>query len=168
MLGSLARKLRAFGFDTVYYRNGSDSGLIALATSEDRILLTSDRGLSELARARGALSLMIAGSKESRRLLSLRKGADAEGLVLQRGPPRCSLCNGELRQAPKAHLVGRIPAGVLRRHRLFFQCVHCGSFYWRGSHWKKLRWLETLLEQDPDALDSRRRQRSSRTGQADA
>jgi uncharacterized protein with PIN domain len=157
MLGSLARKLRAFGFDTVYYKDGSDSALLTLAASEGRVLLTSDRGLSELAGARGTESIVIAGSKESRRLVSLRMGADAKGLELRRGPPRCSLCNSGLHKMTRLQLEGRIPAGILRRHRLFYQCDLCGSVYWRGSHWKKLRWLEKLLEQNPYAIDSRRR-----------
>jgi len=157
MLGSLARKLRAFGFDTVYYRDGSDSDLLELAASEGRVILSSDRSLSERADARGTASLVITGSKESRRLVSLRMGAEAKGLVLRRGPPRCSLCNGDLRRTPGRQLVGDVPANVLGRHRLFYRCLDCGRIYWRGSHWKKLRWLERLLDPGPDAVDSRRR-----------
>ncbi len=44
MLGSLARKLRIFGFDTLYFKDGGDSELLKLAKSEGRILLTSDDG----------------------------------------------------------------------------------------------------------------------------
>ncbi|HMD78435.1 MAG TPA: Mut7-C RNAse domain-containing protein [Nitrososphaerales archaeon] len=148
MLGSLARKLRAFGFDTIYYKDGEDSTLLELAASEGRVLLTSDRALSERADNRRIMSLVIMGSKESKRLVSLRFAADAKGLVLVRGPPRCSLCNGNLERSPRSELANRLPAGVLSRHRLFYRCVLCGMVYWRGSHWKKLRWLEKRLEQD--------------------
>ena len=166
MLGSLARKLRAFGFDTVYYKDGNDSALLDLATSEGRVLLSSDRTLSEQADARKTACLVITGSKESRRLVSLRTGADAKGLVLRSGPPRCSMCNGDLHRTPGSQLAGSIPARVLGRHRLFYRCVDCGRVYWRGSHWKKLRWLEKLLDQGPDPDDTRRRQRSGRPGKA--
>ena len=166
MLGSLARKLRAFGFDTVYYKDGSDSDLLDLAASEGRVILSSDRSLSERAEARRMTSLVITGSKESQRLVSLRTGAEASGLLLGRGPPRCSLCNGDLLKTPKSDLVGSIPARVLRRHRLFYRCLDCGMIYWRGSHWKKLRWLEKLLDPGPDAVDSRRRQGGGRPGEA--
>ena len=50
MLGSLARKLRALGFDTAYYKSGDDLGIITLAARSSRIILTADRSLASLAR----------------------------------------------------------------------------------------------------------------------
>ena len=154
MLGSMARKLRAFGFDTIYYKDGNDSDLLKLAASEGRVLLTSDVALSELAGARKVKSLVISGSKEGARLSSLKAAAEARGVVLTKGPRRCSVCNGELHTAAKVELEGRIPAGVIGRHRLFHRCDRCGRIYWRGSHWKKLRWLERRLLQTRDDVDS--------------
>ena len=145
MLGSLARKLRAFGFDTSYFREGNDADLLALARSEERVLLTSDRSLAELARARAVPVLTITGSKEGARILSLRRAAIAGGVGLQRGPPMCSVCNGSLVALGRAEAAGHVPLSVTKRHRLFFRCEVCGRYYWRGAHWKKLRWLERRL-----------------------
>ena len=47
MLGSLARKLRIFGYDTLYFREGSDAELERVAIAEDRVIVTADRGLAE-------------------------------------------------------------------------------------------------------------------------
>lgn len=145
MLGSLARKLRAFGFDTSYYRGGEDSDLIRLASSDGRIVLSSDKSLVDRARARKLAALLITGGTEGKRISSLGSGAIDAGLMLSRGEPRCSVCNGNLERIPRAKVKGRVPPLVETRHRLFYRCLACGKYYWRGSHWKKLRWLERQL-----------------------
>ena len=149
MLGSLARKLRAFGFDTPYFKEGDDAALISLAREEKRVLLTSDGSLSRRARSRHVPALLITGSKESQRISSLRAAAKVAGIRIESGTRRCSVCNGRLRALRRADVSGSVPASVERRHRLFFQCVECGHRYWRGTHWKKLRWLERRLGANP-------------------
>lgn len=145
MLGSLARKLRAFGFDTSYYRGGEDSDLIRLASSDGRVVLSSDKSLVDRARAQKVAALLITGRTESKRISSLRSGAIDASLTLARGEPRCSICNGNLERIPRTKVKGRVPPSVETRHRLFYRCLECGKYYWMGSHWKKLRWLERRL-----------------------
>ena len=149
MLGSLARKLRAFGFDTSYFREGEDADLLALASTEGRVVLTSDRSLVERARARRLPALLITGKEDSGRIASLREAARAGRVNLVRGPPLCSVCNGKLEVLAKSNVAGRVPLPVEKRHRLFFRCMDCGRYYWRGGHWKKLRWLERRLGETP-------------------
>jgi len=144
MLGSLARKLRALGFDAYYYRSGDDSGLRALAAREGRIILTADRSLAARANAAGVRAIIALGESDGQRVSSISRAADASGIDLVRGDPLCSLCGGELRVAKKTEVLG-VPPAVLRRHRLFFECVTCGQVYWRGSHWKKLMSLARRL-----------------------
>jgi len=43
MLGKIARKLRMFGFDTIYDPNIDDIDILATAKCKGRIVLTSDR-----------------------------------------------------------------------------------------------------------------------------
>jgi len=154
MLGSLARKLRAFGFDTSYFKEGDDSDLIAIAASEGRVVLTADRSLAARARAKRVHTLLVTGSKDSERISSLTKGAKADGLSLLGGPPLCSICNGNLISLRRREVAGRVPPSVLRRHRSFYRCEDCGQYYWRGAHWKKLRWLERRLGEKPNAAVS--------------
>jgi uncharacterized protein with PIN domain len=61
MLGSLARKMRVLGFDTLYYSDGNDEGIMRIAKSEDRVVLTADRSLAERARTRRPSVLLISG-----------------------------------------------------------------------------------------------------------
>ncbi len=142
MLGSLARKLRAFGFDAAYYREGGDRGLLELARSEGRVILTSDRALAAAAHSSALPALLITGRTDRARLSSLVKSASASAITLVRGDSLCSLCGGGLTRVPRGEAAASLPASVARRHRLFFRCTKCGKMYWRGSHWKKLRRLE--------------------------
>jgi uncharacterized protein with PIN domain len=147
MLGSLARKLRALGFDAAYYRSGGDSDLLGLAPREGRIILTADRSLAARAEAKGVMAILLAGSSDRQRVGSLARGAAARGIALVRGDSLCSLCGGALRTMMKGEATGKAPPAVIRRHRLFFECTACGQVYWRGSHWKKLMSLARSLEQ---------------------
>jgi uncharacterized protein with PIN domain len=146
MLGSLARKLRALGFDAAYYRSGGDSDLLGLALREGRIILTADRSLVARADAKGARAILLAGTSDGERVGSLARGAAARGMALVRGEPLCSLCGGALRTVEKGEASGKVPPAVVRSHRLFFECSSCGQMYWRGSHWKKLMSLARRLK----------------------
>ena len=142
MLGSLARKLRAFGFDTTYYASGGDEGMIKHAGAERRVILTSDKVLFARATSVRLPALLIEGKTDGRRISSLLRKARAARVLIRRGAPLCSLCNGELARVSRKEASSMVPASVWRRHRLFFHCLKCGQSYWRGGHWKKLSGLE--------------------------
>src|SRR5438477_2617584 len=71
MLGSMARKLRIFGFDTLYFKDGSDSDLEAIARKEGRVILTSDKSLAVHSLRRGVRAILVEGSSDKARLLSI-------------------------------------------------------------------------------------------------
>ncbi|MDE1852951.1 MAG: hypothetical protein KGI38_04280 [Thaumarchaeota archaeon] len=145
MLGSLARKLRALGFDAAYFKDGTDSELLSRTGSEGRVMLTSDRSLASRARAKGIKVMLLRGKSDGRRVAEIGRGSEAVGVRLVRGDPLCSLCGGELEALGKKDVRGRVPQSVEGRHRLFFRCKSCGHYYWRGTHWKKLRSLANRL-----------------------
>ncbi len=145
MLGSLARKLRIFGFDTVYFREGPDSDLERIARSEGRVILTSDRALLEHSRRRGLRALCVTGKSERARIERLREEARAAGTELNPGAPRCALCNRVLARVARAEVEADLPSSIARRHRLYFRCTGCDKLYWRGRHWSRLRGLSSLM-----------------------
>jgi uncharacterized protein with PIN domain len=145
MHGSLARKLRAFGFDASYYRGGGDEGILEAADRENRIILSSDRALVARAASGPVPAFLLKGKTDGLRLRELSTAAAGLGIALRRGDPLCSLCGDDLQELKRADVVGLVPPSVERRHRLFYRCYSCGHFYWRGSHWKKLRSLADLL-----------------------
>ena len=149
MLGSLARKLRAVGFDTLYYGEGDDSGMIDICRRERRVLLTADRLLTERADELGITVISVSGRTDRNRMSGMVSAARLRGLSLTSGESRCSLCNGLLAQISPRDAEKSVPAEVARRHRLFWRCAGCGQVYWRGGHWKKLRSLGKLFESEP-------------------
>ena len=110
MLGSLARKLRIFGFDTLYFREGSDAELEMVARTETRIILTSDRALLEHAVRAGLPALMMSGKGDRARLESLIAQADDADIGIS------SLVLFALVEGHRAQLfqVGRRRFGTLR------------------------------------------------------
>ncbi|HEV2138764.1 MAG TPA: Mut7-C RNAse domain-containing protein [Nitrososphaerales archaeon] len=145
MLGSLCRKLRALGFDTAYYKAGKDSGIITLALAQNRVILTSDRSLAATAPSKGIVAILVEGKNDGERISAISRAAAAAGTRLVRGDPLCSICGGNLFTLQRVDVLGEVPSSVILRHRLFYRCASCGKYYWRGSHWKKLRSLSRRL-----------------------
>jgi len=149
MLGSLVRKLRAFGFDTLYYKEGDDEGIIRAARSTGRILVTADRRLAAASEKSRVTVLLVSGATDSKRIRSMIAGAEAKGLSLEPGESLCSLCNGPLVQVRRENVASKLPRLVAARHRRFLECTECHKLYWRGSHWKKLRRLRRYFVAQP-------------------
>ncbi|QQG49240.1 MAG: hypothetical protein HY247_02710 [archaeon] len=160
MLGSLARKLRAFGVDSLYYKHGNDEGLIQIAREQGRVVVTADRALAARARSKGVRAVLVIGISDSGRIASMAKEFEEAENPLRLGAPRCSVCNGTLQAIAKRDLRGRVPRASEERHRLFYACSECGKVYWKGSHWKKLRSLERRLREKSIASVARRGRRS--------
>lgn len=153
MLGSLARKLRIFGFDTSYFSEGDDLELEALARRERRVILTSDKRLFARSAERGARAILVEGRTDRDRLRSIARHV-GPGVTLRLGggqESRCAVCNGELELIGRREAVAsKIPPKVIGRHRLFYVCKSCSRFYWRGKHWERLRRLSDSLKNTKD------------------
>jgi len=149
MLGSLARKLRAFGFDSAYYKDATDSAILSSCARQGRVLVTADRELAARAGKRGLSALLVSGQSDRARLLQMIAASRETGLRLTRGEPRCSVCDGRLVGLAAVEARKKVPESVAGRHRLFYSCSNCGRVYWRGGHWKKLRSLEALFKRQP-------------------
>ena len=130
MLGTLARWLRALGYDTRYFGQADDRDLRQVATREDRVLVTRDRRLALLAEPRACL-ITAEGVDEQ-----LAEVVAALGLAAdeERWLSRCLDCNTPLAPRTPDEVSGRVPARVLANHQAFFECPGCGKVYWPGSH----------------------------------
>jgi len=127
MLGSLARKLRILGFDTVYDPKSEDSELRSSAMSSGRILLTGDFELFKSAKRSDIDTILINSSSERNRLFEVLHGSGRIAIQTDQIVSRCSECNGELYETAKKN-----------RNSAVYSCRACGKSYWKGSHWKKL------------------------------
>lgn len=129
MCGGLRSYLRMCGHDTVYALDRgieADDRLLAIAREEDRTLITRDRRLAT--RADTAILLETTDTESQLRALY---NAGIELTLVE--PTRCSRCNGRLEPA-----IGPRPE-YAPPERPAWQCVDCGQWFWKGSHWNRVR-----------------------------
>jgi len=155
MLGSLARKLRVFGYDTSYCRGRDDSYVIGAARKEGRAIITADRLLASRAAKLGVAIFLVRGRSDGERLDEIATLAEKLGKALVAEESRCSLCNRPLIPVSKEKVGKALPPGVLARHRLFYHCTRCDRFYWRGAHWKRLRRLRVRISTQLEAASGK-------------
>jgi uncharacterized protein with PIN domain len=130
MLGSLARKLRILGYDTVYDPKSEDDDLRTSAAANDRILLTGDFELFKSAKRFNINTILINSLSERDRLVEVLRETGTIEIHPDQIISRCSQCNGEL-----------YDSGKMSRNSTVFSCRTCGKNYWKGSHWNKLNAL---------------------------
>ena len=134
-LGRLAGYLRMLGFDTLYRNDYHDQELALISATEDRILLTRDRGL--LKRGIVVRGYYVRETSPRQQVLEiLRRYKSAEQIVPFR---RCIRCNGLLRLAPKEEVYERLPAKTRHEFDEFRVCDTCGSVFWKGSHYAPMQ-----------------------------
>ncbi len=141
MLGSLARKLRIYGFDTLYDTSLNDDQLVRLANTKQLILLTSDKELFARALRAGIQSILLTEENDAERLVTVFRTLKVSSCDIDAEKSRCASCNGELLTANRSDLKASLPDTILKRHEQFYICKHCGKVYWKGGHWSRLESL---------------------------
>ena len=151
MLGSVARKLRIFGFDTAYLAHTDDDQVLKAGVEQGRIILTADKEFFKRIVKHGAGGILVDGSDDLADLAHILGKLQITAIAVALGS-RCASCNGML----EGRAIGQVevPAAVARRHSEFYQCATCGKVYWEGGHMKKLRVFAGALERRLNA-DSR-------------
>ena len=151
MLGSVARKLRIFGFDTAYLAHTDDDQVLKAGVEQGMIILTADKEFFKRIVKHGADGILVDGSDELADLAHILGKLQITAVAIELGS-RCASCNGML----EGRTIGQVevPAAVTRRYREFYQCTICGKVYWEGGHMKKLRMFASALEKRLNA-DSR-------------
>jgi uncharacterized protein with PIN domain len=135
MLGSLARWLRIGGVDSEYRRDIDDEELIKEAQNTGRILLTRDAVLVQRAKKNCVDAFLIPFIKDREILRLLIK---VYSLKLDVEKSRCPKCNGTLSSIQREDVKPRVPEGTWNNAFEFWECLLCGSVYWRGSHWENI------------------------------
>jgi uncharacterized protein len=131
-LGALARRLRLLGVDTAYRNDAVDAELVEQAGTDDRLLLTQDRGL--LRRRALHRAAYVRGSSPDDQLADV-----LDRFRLPLAPyTRCTACGGALQSVPKAEVVDLLEPGTRRTQRDFARCRSCRRVYWRGAHSARL------------------------------
>jgi uncharacterized protein with PIN domain len=143
MCGGLARWLRVLGVDTSYTPGIEDRALVEHALAECRAVISADGKLFER-------RVFVSGQLEGFRLpvglaLTEQVRCVVRGMRLTPGPPRCTLCNGELEAVSRADVADVVPARSLIWVREFFHCTVCAHVFWEGTHWRRIHTLRDRL-----------------------
>ena len=133
-LGTLARKLRLFGFDTLFRNDFSDREIVELSLRESRIILTRDRGILKQGAVRHGY--WIRNNEPKDQLKEVVKRLQLEDNL--KPFTRCSKCNGLLHSVNKSILQDRLPKDTIQIFDKFVECECCKSIYWQGSHYKHI------------------------------
>ncbi|HVX03352.1 MAG TPA: Mut7-C RNAse domain-containing protein [Nitrososphaera sp.] len=146
MLGSVARKLRIFGFDTLYVPNTSDNEVLRLAAEQDRIILTADKELFKRIIKRGAQGVLVEGTGDLDDMAHIFAKLGISTDFTSRIGSRCTSCNGTLAPRRPEEAGRLVPANVLALHDGFWQCADCKKVYWEGGHLGRIRAFAKSLE----------------------
>ena len=148
MVGRLAKWLRGFGFDTLYYRRLEFTSIQRLLDDSARFFLTRNVKL-----ARRFPTSRVVFIEHDRLAGQLRQVMATFHVDLgQRAGARCMRCNDLLRAAPREEVFGRVPEYIYYVHDAFFQCPRCRRYYWEGSHRQRMQaWLDAELKNPPSS-----------------
>ncbi|MDD4875934.1 MAG: Mut7-C RNAse domain-containing protein [Dehalococcoidales bacterium] len=136
--GKLVKWLRIIGYDTLFFKNGDDSCLIAAALAEKRVILTRDTHIIERRIVTsGQLNVILLQSdnpeqqmKQVIKTMTLNCGLDPFMICLE--------CNQPLLKKSKQEVKYLIPPYVYRTQNQYMACPACCRIYWRGTHWQKM------------------------------
>lgn len=133
-LGTLARRLRLLGFDTLYRNDYRDPEIIAIAMRERRIVLTRDRGI--LRNRCVTHGYLVRSTNPTEQLREVLERFD---LREQLSPfTRCLRCNGGISPVARERIEHLLEPLTKGHHDEFYRCSDCGHVYWKGSHYQRL------------------------------
>jgi len=154
-LGKLAAHLRMLGFDSWYCSNCQDEKLAQISASQQRTLLSRDRGL--LKRSIVTQGYLVREAKPEQQLIEVVNRFDLSGLI---APCRlCLHCNAPLWPVAKELINDRLLPDTRQRYHEFHICPHCDRVYWKGSHYQR---MIRVIEHTIDAAKMGRPERFDR------
>lgn len=149
-LGRLATYLRLLGLDALYSNHGDDPNLARNSQTEERILLTRDRGL--LMRSIVARGYWVRAIDSRRQVVEVVRRYD---LVPSFAPlSRCLRCNTPLHPIAKKAIIDRLPPRTRLYYDEFAICDTCDRLYWKGSHYERMLAFADWVRQTASQGDS--------------
>ena len=134
-LGKLATSLRMLGFDTLYRNDYADEELAHISSTEERILLTRDRGV--LMRSIVSHGYYVRATDPQRQVVEVLQRFDLFTSVTPFR--RCLRCNGLLEPVSKETITNQLPSLIQQTVDEFHRCEKCSQIYWKGSHYERMQ-----------------------------
>lgn len=141
MLGSVARKLRIFGFDTLYVAHAPDEEILKIGMEQGRVILTADKELFKRVVKAGTAGVLVGGASDLEDLVHILVKNRVTSVSLDGIGSRCSVCNGFLEARTHTQVKDSLPDKVAELQSEFYQCTSCGKVYWEGGHLRRIRSL---------------------------
>ena len=136
MLGTLAKWLRIYGFDTFYANSEMDDNeLINISKNEKRVLITRDKNLLQKARKEKIKAIEINTTDIDQQI---NKVINQEKVDTSNILSRCILCNTEIEEIKKEKVKQMVPKRVFEANEKFWFCPKCKKVYWKGTHYEKM------------------------------
>lgn len=136
MLGTLAKWLRLFGFDTFYVNSETkDEELLQVAKKEDRVIITRDKQLIARVKKEKLPVIEVNTTDLDEQLNLVLKNVDIDQKAIL---SRCSVCNTILYEVKKSGVKGKVPGKVFENNEKFWFCSKCNKLYWMGTHYDKI------------------------------
>ncbi len=134
MLGRLARRLRAIGYDAKYVGFSDDRELSLVSLRENRVILTRHSKISP----RKSWKLIFIKSNNPDE--QLKQVVETLKLELKKDElfSVCSICNAAVLPVGKESVKSKVPGYVYKTLDEFSACPSCGRIYWRGTHYDLL------------------------------
>ena len=135
-LGRLAKWLRAIGYDAMSVEGKVKiPQLLALATSEDRMVLTR---LKRLKGHKGTPVIYISCDRIKEQVEEVKRSAGVQPTVRHLFK-RCLLCNIDVKPISKEKIKQQVPPYVFETQNSFSICPSCRRIYWAATHYDRAR-----------------------------
>jgi uncharacterized protein len=137
-VGRLAVWLRALGYDTLFINPIEDDALVEIAREDGRVILTKDTGIlrRRLITSGEVKALYVEGDSWRQQLAQVVRELHLIGAP---SFTRCIECNTSLEARTREEARAHVPPFVHRTQQEFVACPACGRYYWKGTHWKRMR-----------------------------
>jgi uncharacterized protein with PIN domain len=137
-VGRVVGPLRALGYDTLFINPVEDGLLVEIARREGRVILTKDTGIFKRRLvSSGEVQALYLESDDWRQQLA--QVVRELGLSTEPSFTHCIACNTPLEEASRARAEPHVPPYVFRTQEHFLHCPGCGRYYWKGTHWHRMR-----------------------------
>ncbi len=133
-LGRLAAYLRMLGFDSLYRNDCEDAELAHISKSQQRTLLSRDRGL--LKRSIVTRGYLVRETQPRQQLIEVVNRFELAALIAPFR--RCLHCNALLRPVARELINERLLPDTRQRYDQFHLCPDCDRVYWKGSHYQRM------------------------------
>lgn len=135
------------GCDTVFFNGSDDSGMIAIALSEKRVILTRDTQIMKrrVITSGKLKAILIESDKPEQQMQQILETLNLSSQV--RPFTICLECNQPLTVKSKQQVKDLVPPYVFQTQSQYMECPACHRIYWRGTHWQAMtKKLETFVE----------------------